>query len=652
MNDRDFALRPEASPLPYEALIECQRNAFGKILAALDEARLQIGTQSEGRRMSRIFFVSGEPGSGKSSLYFTLREILSREESDFRETYKGHYDKVGTLAPCIRWLELIDLEVTGEEGENLLAAVLVRIFGALDNRHGPGSTVCQEAKDQLEVLANDIGIAWDGNLKARALKLDPDSYSQEVMSAQRARLRINERLREALDKLSNGKCYGFTPETLFVLPVDDFYLKPAVSLELLRLLRMISVPRLFFLIMGDEKTMQALFLEKALADWTAIAGSQVFGALTKRQQEVLSRAREMSRRYFRKLLPPSQRADMNGMSWIEALRYKPLVETASSDVLELWKVLEKITILSTPPSKKTNLLKFLFTARTRNRLISRSNGAGFESNGSHMVKQLEEPYSALPILEAGPREILDLWKSIHQLVKGQELVKRQGFTGDKTPEYLAQILDIVLRAIEEQDFLPEEQQEVLRSAFPTGYDAGPVTADKFEFKTEDREFAEIPPGSSNLLVRKHSQWRIHIADTGTYKKKRKRKGNDAFSYLPPRQTAWIILLHDLSVGWDSERSITENLVHKVCKPLLQESRDEKPGPECPGWVWEQQEGKEEGTTTWKHLRVPQFYTFRQLDRFLAIWNRGLSNQASNQLTENYVRRLWNRAGRVAPRPEQ
>ena len=229
MNDRNFALRPEAGPVPYESLIECQKDALGKILSALDEARQQLGTHPRDRnkpstahRMSRIFFVSGEPGSGKSSLYYTLREILSGEKSspELCKTYEKKCDGlIGDLAPCIRWLDLIDLEVAGDEGENLLAAVLVRIFRALDNRPGAGSTGCQDAMNELEILANDIGIAWGGNLQARASSLDPDSYSQEVMRAQNARLRINERLCKALDELSDGECYGCNRRTLFVLPV-------------------------------------------------------------------------------------------------------------------------------------------------------------------------------------------------------------------------------------------------------------------------------------------------------------------------------------------------------------------------------------------------------------------------------------------------
>ena len=547
---------------------------------------------------------------------------------------------IGDLAPCIRWLDLIDLEVAGDEGENLLAAVLVRIFRALDNRPGAGSTGCQDAMNELEILANDIGIAWGGNLQARASSLDPDSYSQEVMRAQNARLRINERLCKALDELSDGECYGCNRRTLFVLPVDDFYLKPAVSLELLRLLRMISVPRLFFLIMGEEKNMQALFLEKALADWTAIAGPQVFGALKDRQQEVLSRAREMSARYFRKLLPISQRAELDVMTLEEALLYEPPVGTASIGMSSLWKLLSRIDIRKAASSEKSKLLDFLTTEKTRKWLQSDANSANPKRSMPNWIKQLEAGYSALQILVAGPREVMDLWKAFHELAKNEESSE------DKTPAYLKQIFQIVLRTIEEQNFLTEKKQESLRFAFPISYDAGPVETDKFELKTKGGAFERNPSQSDTIFVRRHFGWRIHVTGNGDDKD----EGILAFSHLPPRQAAWIILLHDLSVSWDSGRSITENLVQKVLRNSLDKPMNHEPGLKDSGWAWRLQEddkdGKKRQTKIWEHLPVPDFYTFRQLDRFLAIWNDGLSNPGSESLTK-----LWERAASIATGPD-
>lgn len=270
-NNSDYSLRPEAGPIPYLNHQRRAKEALKLIMRALTAAA-EAAQKSKAdeldftERASRIFFVSGEPGSGKSTLYLTLRGMLSSKDQD---TYSDGYpdkESLGKLKAAVRLLDPLDLEVAGHEGENLLAAVLVRLFGALDESSTVLSKDCEDAIKELEDLATDIGIAWEGNLQARAGALDPETYSGEVMRTQRARLGVNKRLKEALDKLAINGCCGCTQKTLFVLPVDDFYLKPDASLQLLRLLRMISIPRLFFLVMGDITTVEALFIEKSLAD--------------------------------------------------------------------------------------------------------------------------------------------------------------------------------------------------------------------------------------------------------------------------------------------------------------------------------------------------------------------------------------------------
>ena len=249
--------------MPYKALNKSQQKAMEEVVAALKEAvnNSDQAPKADGLighdRMNRLFFVSGQPGSGKTSIYVTLCALLTDRE--FRDQHKGKLNLDG-LDGKVRWLEPVDLEVAGDEGENLLAAVLVRISDAIGHSSGMASKACREALDKLNELANDIGIAWDGNLRARAASLDPDSYSQEVMRAQRTRLGINERLRTTLDALLSNKCYGCKGEKVFVLPIDDFYLKPKASLELLRLLRMVSVPRLFLSDHGRHQDDGSAFL--------------------------------------------------------------------------------------------------------------------------------------------------------------------------------------------------------------------------------------------------------------------------------------------------------------------------------------------------------------------------------------------------------
>ena len=572
MNDSANALRPEASPLPLEHLNRSQKRVMKAIAVALEEAVVQA-EKSDGlnyhdsmidlNRVSRLFFVSGQPGTGKSSLYLTLRAILSTKVQlgkSYKE-YETAIPELVRLRGATVWLEPIDLEVAGDTGENLLAAVLVRIFDALDDSSGLQSKPCQGAMDQLNDLANDIGIAWDGNLLARAPSLDPQSYSQEVMISQRARLGTNRRLYKALHAILKNNCYGCRDEKLFILPIDDFYLKPAASLELLRLLRMISIPNLFFLIMGDIKTMEALFYEKALADWTAVAGPRVFASLDdQKQDEVLSRVREMRARYLRKLLPTAQRSIIEWSEWDEALRYRPSVAEPSSDAPTLSTLLKAVCIESMVGTAQlpNNLLDRLvgpsiaeFTTIGNSQELEdaseqspnlKVNG---DSNGKR-VKKLQEAYSALLVLDATPREIADLWMRL------RELQQRQDIETDNIPAYLQIIVDSVLFAIEEQDFLTEKQQDSVRYAFPKSHrDDLIIKTHKFELVPKCSPV--LHDDDDKVILQTHLDWELGV-------------GNDVSNYsaiipkyLPPRPAAWIILMHDLAWNW-RPNSLTHNLV--------------------------------------------------------------------------------------------
>lgn len=673
-----YFLRPEAGPIPWGKLQRRAKAALKDIIGFISAAVSSAQVSSEDdtidtNRASRIFFVSGEPGSGKSTLYLTLKAMLSTKEETSKK-YCKDCDKdginLGNLKEAVRWLDTLDLEVAGDEGENLLAAVLVRLIAALTK---PGTNTilskpCEEAIKDLEELATDIGIAWAGNLQARAGALDPDTYSEEVMRTQRARLGVNERLKEALDKLAKNECYGCRQSTIFVLPVDDFYLKPDASLQLLRLLRMISIPRLFFLVMGDIKTIEALFVEKSLKDWTAVAGPEVFATLQYRQDEALARARELRARYLRKLLPPGQRAEIEAMDWDEALNFKPerlngkevdeAAENIAADtpiVGTLKNFLEKENLDSS--ADESSLLTFLISPPFE----ANSNGSIKTDNDDETAKKkrirtAQESYTALQILDATSREIMDLWFALYEL-------KTRKSTD--APALLSCVLGFVKLVIEEQDFLNEEQQGVLSGVLPTRHYTEQeiyLDMDRLRLGPEQNTWneqtrkdlhQESDKTPERLWVRKHRSWKL-----GLKTDEAESEGEvGLFGKLPPRQTAWIVLLHDLAWTWKSER-VTGNLVKKLCGDLDTWSRSRpKAGRLSKGEdntevtkmrirqlvkILETEKSDEDGIErnlsplddflgwavllkeeTYHHFPMPDLETFRELDHFLHIWNSGL-----------------------------
>lgn len=696
-------LRPEAGPVPYWKHHKRAQKALDRIIGALGaaarSAQVSSGDSSiDPNRASRIFFVSGEPGSGKSTLYLTLRAMLEEKDRKYSE---GYQESLGNLTESVRWLDTLDLEVAGDEGENLLAAVLVRLIEVLLKPDNDSNTVlsksCEDAIKNLEELATDIGIAWEGNLQARAGELDPDTYSVEVMRTQRARLGVNERLRKVLDELAKSQCYGCDSKTLFVLPVDDFYLKPNVSLQLLRLLRMISIPRLFFLVMGDVKTVEALFTEKSLADWTAVAGARTFTHVPRRLNEAQARARELRARYLRKLLPPGQRAEIEAMAWDEALKFKPEHlggKEPTVMVRTLGRLLKKD--LDSPPertktkgdSSKINLLEFLISPyedksiqetesitaeKAPPKKDARDRPSQEEQERLKNLKKSREAYTALQILDAPSREIMDLWFALHESNKPRSSDEDD----DIAPTLISLVEDFVKIVVEEQSFLNEDEQVVLEGILPTRHYSPRDIQFNMDCLSLDLDssgwtlHSEDNQPNLGLWVRKHRAWKLTVnsefgkggrRNDGTELDGLKAEDEEPYAkLLPPRPTAWIVLLHDLAFTWKPE-SVTVNLVERLQQEVNEynpqtgspsktrppkQSQKHNQSVDLPLWaVWFN--GK-----THKHFRMPEFRTFRELDRFLYVWSKGIewleeSEYAQADLPKriSYITALWSLAGRT------
>ncbi|HEX8087403.1 MAG TPA: hypothetical protein VF762_01030 [Blastocatellia bacterium] len=654
---RRSLLRPEAGPIPFYKLQRSAQDALYQIISALAETvenakgtdREQTISDIDTNRTSRLFFVSGEPGSGKSTVYLTLKAMTSPGEK-FAYYGTGYHNEgeLKNLKKAIRWLEPLDLEVAGEERENLLAAVLVRLFETLDQFGNSLSKSCDAAIKDLEELATGIGIAWEGNLRKRAGSLDPATFSEEVMHTQRARLGVNHRLRKALDDIARNRCCGCDEDTLFVLPVEDLYLKPDASLQLLRLLRMISVPRLFFLLLGDLKTVEALFTEKSLADWTDVAGPETFAPDSERLNEALARARELRARYLRKLLPPGQRTFIEVMDWDEALIFSPepiseapTLESLLSDI-----PLDDLSEFSESKTLLTFLVSPLSRSKMPRKLAKGSLAMSKQKEQNRLDKQRKDAqaaYTALQILDATPREIMDLWFDLN----------RYGNHND--PSEVHRLIGRFTKLeVDEQSFLNESEQNTLLEIFPTRhYFDQELDLSPLQLAPERSRWEKGVETSTRLWVRSHRYWRltVDVVEKANPRSTSSRNGDTAgrlgqFNKLPPRPAAWIALLHDLS--FNPSGNVIGSPVVRLCKRLEvkpdSENDQDIPPSDDFGWAVLKQGQK------YHHFPMPIFITsFRALDRFLHVWNTGLEwyrkTPAKDEQTQlDRIINLWGLAG--------
>lgn len=155
---------------------------------------------------------------------------------------------------------------------NLLASILVRIGNAVDRFMSDcpappcgNSNFCRHPDThhtmlKLSRLQQDVAQVWNGNLEQRAAELDSDVYAVDVLRSEQNRLKLNERLEDILDELSDRFLNDDGENrSIFILPVDDFDMNPERCVELMRLIRLITAPRLFTLVLGDRRVVSDFY---------------------------------------------------------------------------------------------------------------------------------------------------------------------------------------------------------------------------------------------------------------------------------------------------------------------------------------------------------------------------------------------------------
>lgn len=343
-------LRPEARPFTYEELHRSQREAFEKIIAAMAEAARNLDKRGQAdsfgdaastdrKRSNRTLLLSGERGTGKTSVLLTVRDyLLDRERLDQDKTQ----GRVIPPDPCpkhikelhdgVVWLETLDMDPLPKP-TNLLAAILERIDEAIKPKKedpclgsegllGRGHGIHAAVRELIRI-ETDVSLAWDGNVIERAANLDPDTYATEVMRAEKARLSLNSKFTHVLDSIADeSKACDPSPIRLFVLPVDDVDLNPIRCLDLLRLLRAINSPRLFVVTLGSLESAEIVAWVESIGQLAELGKNDLSRAAFD-GSEVHAFGHRVAANALRKLLPPEQRIQLQYLPIEQALEYRP-----------------------------------------------------------------------------------------------------------------------------------------------------------------------------------------------------------------------------------------------------------------------------------------------------------------------------------------
>lgn len=342
----DSRLRPEASNIDWDVLSWSQREAFRRILYMLQEAWESIGeappacpglTLIQERRKSQVAFMSGARGSGKTSVALSLmqatlidkdrsRRLISHPSNRFQRALEAAKKRVV-------WLEPIDLDPLPEPFD-LIPAILERVEAAvyriLRDTAGSRSTQHHLALHQLQLDFQEVyraaTLAWNSNIRERRSELDPDFYADEVRRTNSARLSLGEKVDCLLAKIGKEQLDACRIERpIFVVTIDDFDMHPTASLHILKLLRLLSCPRLFFLLLGEVQILEVMSDIGKSAEFGSVLAQHIdLQTLGVSKPQLARLAGSISRNAIRKLLPMEQRCYLKEPFIEEGLLFAPV----------------------------------------------------------------------------------------------------------------------------------------------------------------------------------------------------------------------------------------------------------------------------------------------------------------------------------------
>jgi hypothetical protein len=652
MSRETVGLRPEALPLPWARLSDPQRMAFREVASWLAAAVATLPRERSpnyedllpsfrvGPRRSSVGLVSGQRGTGKTSLLLSLikytRSALGRTAggdgaSEFplpdEEDVRSDLD---ALRNRVVWLEPLDMD-TLPVTTNTLAAILARIDRVVDGHalesasrgfegllDGAGER--EDSLTRLERLRTDIAVAWRDKPPT---SLDLDEYGVQIGRIEAARLALSERFDEILDRFGSASPAG---PSLFVLPVDDIDLSPTHCFNLLQLLRLINTPRLFTLVLGDLGPIEVL-------SGIALAGDYARLANEARQQAFVSVAPSRvssiigatASAAVRKLLPPAQRVHLNAMTIEGALEYHPAPDPSQGEA-RLKDLLLRFELACAIPRRRgedNTLYRFLVPELNREASPSDPKQDGNEQNGDKRVVQnpFPFPYWGIRLLEAPPRQVADLWHLMKRLSSRAAAASSQGRSGVGTvhiPDNLDRnLVELLIELL--QTLLQEEPQIDLaqREAILTGFQRD--AADRPFFHTDvlmvGREMATstvIKSALCDLRVRQIARWKL-----GPW---------EARSPIPPeeepprhrplledRTAATVMVVHDLLTLTTEGTVVGGTLANAVNGGAL----DRGEAWLCAEWRL----GTTRIVVPWAE---PDWPTFRDFDLFQTRWRIALS----------------------------
>jgi hypothetical protein len=584
----------EGLPLSWQQLTEKQRAAV-KVAAELlldahEGLKRRGATASEALdrdRRSQMAFIDGDRGMGKSSVLLSIQALLQDDKLD-EKINKTKIDPVVSELHEKRanfvWLDTLDMEPLPRHA-NILAAILARIGakaelpGRVDDKR-PRMAAAFDELSHFEKTMMDLAnlqstavLAWAGTEPRRAAQIPPVAYAAEVLASEMAGLEFNRRLGQLLDGLAKiPPATGRWDDPIFILPVDDFDLAPTRCLELLRIVRMVATPRLFFLVAGNTRIAEDALRFQCEGELATLAGAQMASI---EASIIHMRAIEIAANNLRKLVPPQQRARLEEMRIEEALKHRP-----EAGGQTLGEVLEGIDFeRNNTPHKmkeKTSLREFFLRHKS----------------------DFYIEYSGAVWLGGTPRQVLDRTAALSQY-QGLQSGREKGW-GESLLRTISAELN---REVLEDGRLMHHQRELISSVTDIIEDVRFDFSRVFSLSISIESYKEVPftDGILRLCFPEPARWLFRASE----KQRGQEEKPPPELPVPRRIGSGVTFLYDFAISLWGGYVPYSHIVYDTMRNIPAVEID-----------WKALKGRE--VVRW-HL--PGWWTLREYERFFAHWRK-------------------------------
>ena len=658
-------LRPEARPLSWSVLSEAQKGAFRKIVALIGDALPPRSREDEGSagvrrsvdewlsddRSSRTVFLDGGRGSGKTTILLSLMQACSSKgEQHIAEAPGKLRDDLHRIRDHLVWLQPIDME-PAPESFHFLGAILARLeqvvgYVGLESRAAASDEPAglldpnpsyYSALTKLRRLQTSVALAWDGNVHERGPRVDPDTFAQEMMRTEKSRLSLSREVQRVLDELARTVMRSSeVRDPLFVLPIDDFDLNPPACLLMLRMLRMISVPRLFTVLLGDLRVARVVLNLKLSSDIAGVGRGVHVNQVSVEPSEVARCAGEVADNALRKLAPPSQCIQLGRYDMPGGLQFRP-IGSAEQDP-QLHQLLAAIPMAFADANVTGVGTCDLFRGYSLKSYLNFLVAPALYARGFERPETFDpntppdDVYQGAQLVESSPRRLADLWLSLSNIVP-----KPLGVREQDDPSSAETVPDQRLRADMVEHF-GRECRRLLKSEpalNPTERETVPPANTNGGMAIGDWDIANLPvrltavtsryanvdttpPGQSlyeaqvALLHARHWQLRVLESQPGETATPR---------VLLPETTALYVVVYDL-LALSPGR-------HQPRPPRLENLLAQNTSWAATEWSVG---GAQTVTLRWP---IPPLASVWGFDQFTAAWNKHLSSTSTVSPEESF-----------------